>query len=58
LRNSPYRYWSEESHLNILTARELAQLFPGDASVRVRSVRVIGLAANLVAFGSWNKSTL
>ena len=47
-----YRHWADESNLNILTARELSALFPSDATVEVRSVRVMGLPSNLVAFGS------
>lgn len=52
LRPTRYRYWSAEEHLNILTARELGRLFPADASVEVRSVRLAGVPANLVAFGT------
>ena len=52
LRRTPYRHWSEESNLNILTARELVSVFPPDAEVEIRSVRLAGLPSNLVAFGS------
>jgi len=52
LRRTPYRHWSEESNLNILTARELASVFPREAEVEIRSVRLAGLPSNLVAFGS------
>ena len=52
LRRTRYRHWAEESNLNILTARDLATLFPSDAAVEVRSVRVAGLPSNLVAFGN------
>jgi SAM-dependent methyltransferase len=52
LRHTRYRYWSDEQHLNILTARRLAGLFPRDAAVEVRPVRLFGLPANLVAFGT------
>jgi SAM-dependent methyltransferase len=52
LRHTRYRYWSGEEHLNILTARGLAGLFPKDATVEVQSVRLFGLPANLVAFGN------
>ncbi len=52
LRKTRYRYWSEEEHLNILTARELRRLFPAGAAVDVRTVRVAGVPANLVAFGT------
>lgn len=52
LRGTRYRYWAAEEHLNILTARELRQLFPAHAAVEVRSVRLAGVPANLVAFGT------
>ena len=52
LRRTRYRHWAEESNLNILTARELATLFPSHAAVDVRSVRLFGVTSNLVAFGS------
>ena len=52
LRRTPYRHWSEESNLNILTARDFAALFPSNAAVEVRTVRLAGLPSNLVAFGS------
>jgi hypothetical protein len=52
LRRTRYRHWAEESNLNILTAQDLAALFPSDAAVEIRSVRVAGLPSNLVAFGT------
>lgn len=52
LSRTPYRHWSEESNLNILTARELVSLFPPDAEIDTRSVRFAGLPSNLVAFGN------
>lgn len=51
LRRTRFRFWAEESNLNILTARQLAALFPRDATVEVRAIRLAGLPANLVAFG-------
>lgn len=51
LRRTPYRHWSEEANLNILTAQELASLFPAGTAVQIRSVRVMGIPANLAAFG-------
>jgi len=51
LRHTRYRYWSDESNLNILTAGELSRLFPPGAAVEIRSVRLMGMPANLVAFG-------
>ena len=52
LRRTRYRHWAEESNLNILTARELATLFPSHVAVTVRSVRLFGVTSNLVAVGS------
>lgn len=52
LRRTRYRYWSEESNLNILTADAFAQLFPRDVSVQVSIVRWLGLPANMIAFGT------
>lgn len=52
LRRTRYRHWAEEANLNILTARDLAALFPPDVAVEVRSVRVAGVPSNLIAFGS------
>ena len=51
LHNTQYRHWADEANLNILTAGELARLFPSSVKVEVRSVRLLGVAANLVAFG-------
>jgi SAM-dependent methyltransferase len=51
LRRTRYHQWAEESNLNILTAGELERLFPSNACVRVRSVRLGGVPSNLVAFG-------
>ena len=51
LRRTRYRHWAEESNLNILTAGRLERLFPPTAAVEVRSIRVAGVPANLVAFG-------
>lgn len=51
LRRTRYRYWAEESNLNILTGRKLDRLFPRSAAVEVRSVRFAGVPANLVTFG-------
>ena len=51
LRRTRYQHWAEESNLNILTARELAALFPVDTAVDIHSVRLLGLTSNLVAIG-------
>jgi 2-polyprenyl-3-methyl-5-hydroxy-6-metoxy-1,4-benzoquinol methylase len=51
LRGTRYGHWADESNLNILTAGELARLFPAGAVVEVRSVRFAGIPSNLAAFG-------
>lgn len=51
IRNTRYRYWADESNLNILTAREMAGLFPG-VKTRIKIVRVFGIGSNLVAYGN------
>jgi SAM-dependent methyltransferase len=47
-----YDYWSLESNLNILTARELAGLFPAEATLNIHRIRLMGIPSNLVAIGS------
>jgi SAM-dependent methyltransferase len=51
LRHTRYRRWAAESELNILTAREVAGLFPSEVTAEVRSIRLAGVPSNLVAFG-------
>jgi SAM-dependent methyltransferase len=51
LRHTRYHRWAAESELNILTAREVAGLFPAEATAEVRSIRLVGVPSNLVAFG-------
>jgi SAM-dependent methyltransferase len=51
LRKTRYERWADESNLNILTAGELRRLFPAGAAVQIRSVRLLGISSNLVAFG-------
>jgi SAM-dependent methyltransferase len=51
IRHTKYRYWATESHLNILTAGELKQLFPSQAKVTVKTLRFFGFGSNLIAFG-------
>jgi hypothetical protein len=51
LRQTKYRYWAEEKHLNILTAGGLRGLFPKKAGVTVKVVRLCGAPANLIAYG-------
>ena len=51
LRNTRYHHWSAEAHLNILTARQLATLFPAEADADVRTVWLGPFPANLIASG-------
>ena len=51
LRRTRFRYWADEAHLNILTARRLAALFPPGVVPRLRAVRLAGVPTNIVAFG-------
>jgi SAM-dependent methyltransferase len=51
LRDTRYHHWAEESNLNILTASELRKLFPLSTTVEIRTIRLVGLPSNLVAFG-------
>ena len=51
LRNTRYHFWADEQHLNILTTRELAALFPADVRLQICLVRLFGLTSNLVALG-------
>ena len=52
IQGTRYRHWASENNLNILTASELAGLFPTDVRAQVRSVHLLGVPSNLVAFGS------
>jgi SAM-dependent methyltransferase len=54
IRNTRYKYWSEEAHLNILTAGQLRRLFPASVDVQVHRISFMGLPSNLIAFGSSN----
>jgi SAM-dependent methyltransferase len=51
LRRTPYCYWAREEHLNMMTAAELAGLFPSGWQADIRRIRVAGLCSNLVALG-------
>jgi hypothetical protein len=51
LRRTRFRFWADENHLNILTAKSLCELFPPSLTVHVRTVRALGLPANLIAYG-------
>jgi len=51
LRNTRYGYWSDEEHLNMLTASALARLFPASVKPVIRRVRLWGMCSNLVVLG-------
>jgi SAM-dependent methyltransferase len=51
LARTPYRYWAEEAHLNILSGDALRQMLPTGARGQVEAVRLCGLSSNLIAFG-------
>lgn len=51
LAGTRYAHWASESNLNILTARQLAALFPATAAVEIHQVRLLGVPSNLVASG-------
>lgn len=51
LQRTPYRYWADEDHLNIVSARSLRALFPRPRNVEVFRVRTLGVTSNLVAVG-------
>src|SRR5262249_3293126 len=50
LRLTHLKHWADEANLNILTSSSLRRLFPPSTSVDIRSVSVLGLPSNLVAF--------
>jgi SAM-dependent methyltransferase len=52
IRGSRYDYWASEEHLNMLTRRQLTEILPRVASVRVEGIRLFGLVSNLVVIGS------
>jgi len=45
-------YWSKEENLNLLSKKELRELFPKDSNVIIDSVRFLGLSTNLIAYGN------
>jgi SAM-dependent methyltransferase len=45
-------YWSREENLNLLSRNELRALFSEDVDLVIDSVRIIGLATNLIAYGT------
>ncbi len=51
LNRTRLRYWADEAHLHILTARSFRRLFPPSAAVRIVGVRTLGVTSNLIAVG-------
>jgi SAM-dependent methyltransferase len=51
LRRTPYRYWADENHLNILTVNTTRQLFPPSAPIVAKSVRLYGIPSNIIVYG-------
>jgi SAM-dependent methyltransferase len=51
LRRLGHDYYASEANLNLLDRSSLLALFPAAASVKVSSVRTLGLTSNLVACG-------
>jgi SAM-dependent methyltransferase len=51
LRKTPFVYWADENHLNILTAGTFIELFPENYHVEIRRIRIGGVVSNLVAVG-------
>jgi len=45
-------YWSKEENLNLLSRKELNALFPENVNVSTDSIRILGLATNLIAYGT------
>jgi SAM-dependent methyltransferase len=51
IRDTRYRFWSDEANLNLLGARELIELFPDARRPVLQRLRLAGLTSNLVAVG-------
>lgn len=51
IRRTRYRFWADESNLNILTRREFAGLFPPELGATISIVRLGGMPCNMVATG-------
>lgn len=58
IRKTRYSYWADENHLNILSSRNLRALLPREARARVETVRFLGIASNLVAYGCHNEGSV
>jgi SAM-dependent methyltransferase len=50
-------YWSKEENLNLLSRKELRALFPENVNVFTDSVRILGLATNLIAYGKSSQTS-
>lgn len=44
-------FWAQTKNLNLLSTRTLAELFPDDAEVRIKKIRLLGMTSNLAAYG-------
>ena len=51
LAKTSYGYWADEAHLNMLSRGALRRMLPSGVKGRVETVRLLGLASNLIAFG-------
>jgi SAM-dependent methyltransferase len=51
IRHTRFRYWSDEANLNLLSAADLARVFPPDIAPAIRRIRTAGFTSNLVALG-------
>lgn len=51
LARTPYRYWANEAHLNMLSGDVLRRMLPAGVKGQVETVRLFGLPSNLIAFG-------
>ena len=51
LARTPYRYWADEAHLNMLSGNALRRMLPAGVKGQVETVRLFGLSSNLIAFG-------
>jgi hypothetical protein len=45
-------YWSKEENLNLLSRKELKDLFPEHINVIIDDVRIFGISTNLIAYGN------
>ena len=52
LRKLGHQYYASEANLNLLDRASLVALFPDGVSVKVGTVRTLGLTSNLIAWGA------